>query len=119
MKRFEEKFVVPIYDATVYVVVADDLAPERRRPEWKSIIGPPLEGICIVGQVERCNGNFVLFLKRTHAKNVEIVAHEVFHIAHRIGDWTNLGFDENHHEGVALLHGWLIQKIFKILKICK
>lgn len=51
------------------------------------------------------DGNFGLWLPRKADTNT--IAHELFHITHRILEWTNSNFDRDHHEQGALLNGYL------------
>lgn len=115
MRTIQKTFTVPLYEASVTLVVADDVA--KARAKWNSVFGNEEFSPALVGLVSRSGGVFAVFLNRLHYKNREIVAHEVFHLSHRIGDWCNLNFDETHHEAVAILNGWLVARIFKLLKI--
>lgn len=54
---------------------------------------------------------FGLFFNRK-ALCMEKLAHEVFHLTHRILEWASCNFDPNHHEQGALLHGYLMDLVW-------
>lgn len=110
----KKEIQIPIYDAVLWLIVTDDIAKERREMEhW---FGPVPEtdqyhALCSYGR----GHNFALFLEQ-EACTVKIVAHEVFHLTHRILDWCGANFDSRHHEQGALLHGYLMELISRELE---
>ena len=64
------------------------------------------------------SSGFALFFDFS-ALDVATVAHEVFHLTHRILDWSESNFDGKHHEQGALLHGYLMNLVMKEIKLIK
>jgi len=104
-------FDVPLYEARVWVVVCDHVGQERAK--WNCEFGEGADfdypGLCS----NNGRGFYTLFFKR-RGLTVDVIAHEVFHLTHRIGEWCSLNFDADHHEATALLHGWLFRRVFKL-----
>lgn len=105
---------VPIYNAKVWLIVDKDIIKERKK--WEDHFGPAPE---IENYVALCcrsgRATFALFFSK-QALTREIIAHEVFHLTHRILEWASANFDPEHHEQGALLHGYLMEKICKELQ---
>jgi hypothetical protein len=114
MKNIQRKLVVPIYEAAVHLVVADDIKAERAKfnEQFGEVDGCNWDGLCSWDE----NGTFGIFLPSTNADNCSVIAHEVFHLTHRILEWTNSNFDAEHHEQGALLHGYLMEWVAKQLR---
>lgn len=98
---------VPIYDAKVWLVVTTDIVEERAKSEWAELFGdeeadPGWDAVCF-----RNHSKFGLFFKPS-AVDVSTVAHEIFHLTHRILEWVGANFDSSHHETAALLNGYLM-----------
>jgi len=66
--------------------------------------------------VGRQGRTFGLFLEPAAARRPEIVAHEIFHLTHRILEKSNMNFDSGHHEMGAYLCEYLTKNIFARLK---
>jgi len=113
---YVRKLRVPIYEATVHVVVAIDLGKERSRPRWTALFGDmPNAGdfgaLCARGSD---NWAFGLFFRSDYLLT-KVVAHEVFHLTHRIMERTGEPFDETKHEQGACLYGWLFEQVNALL----
>lgn len=113
MKPSRKKLTIPLYDAVVWVVVADDLGKERER--WELLFGPApdcdnYQALCSYGP----GHTFALFFERKSV-SLKIIAHEVFHLTHRIMDWAGANFDARHHEQGALLHGYLMSTVLRAI----
>lgn len=104
------KIHVPIFNAVVWLVVDKDIKSERRKMEhW---FGPVLAGdhydaLCSYGS----GHNFALFFEPAALLRRDTLAHEIFHLTHRILDWAGVTFNSCHHEAGALLNGWLHDEI--------
>ena len=110
----KEKITIPIYSATLWVVVADNIKRERKK--WDYMFGED-DGkwtalCCYTG-----NGDFGLFFRDN--ATIEDIAHEVFHCTHRVLDWASVKFDKDNHESAALLNGWLMGKVMEVVKKLK
>jgi hypothetical protein len=108
---------IPIYDADVWIVVAQDIGKERK--EWEDLMGPAppdedYDALCS----HNGGATFALFFakKRLCRKTVE---HEIFHLTHRIFAWVGAPFVEANHEPAALLHAYLTETIFSELRKMK
>ena len=110
-----KKFQVPILQVSVVVVVAAKTRPAIRRhfPHLKlsDVFGDGYEACCCYRR-----SRFGLFFEPQALKRPDIVAHEIFHLTHRILEFRECNFDESHHEMAAMLNGWLTREVGKILK---
>lgn len=106
-------FHIPIYDCQVRLVVAKNI--ERERKKYDHLFGESNLTDCDALCSSSGGHNFALFFSTKASRNMEVIAHEVFHLTHRILDWTNSNFDKEHHEQGALLHGYLMNLVVKAL----
>lgn len=100
MKRW---YSIPPYGATIYVMVGDDIARMRRK--MADMFGPvePDDSINYFALSSYDGkGHFGLFFT-PESLTLKVIAHEVFHVAHRLSDWAGLNFDQRHHEATAAL----------------
>ena len=111
--RIKHKLIVPIYEAEVWVIVSDNIAKEREN--FNDLFGPfdgeRFDAICTYSGGQ----TFALFFT-PRALTYRVIAHEVFHLTHRILDWVGANFDSKHHETAALLHDYLFHNVCKIVK---
>jgi hypothetical protein len=112
----KKTFKVPIFEATVMVVVAET------HKQAKDAIDKFVGGHYELEASEDCeaflqhkNSRFALFFERPTVKKKDVVAHEVFHLTHRILEYREMNFDSNHHEMAAMLNGWLTLQVNRIL----
>ena len=110
MKTKRWKFHVPIYDLDVKVILADNIQPEYKR-EFKLDLND-LHAACLGYEGRK----YVLFFEPKYVKK-GIVAHEIFHLTHRILEKCSANFDPCHHECGAYLCEYLTDKIFKMLDL--
>lgn len=113
MKRpFKKRYTVPIFDADLWLIVADDIYAEREK--MCHLFGksptPTYWGLCS----SNGRGDVAVFLKRAESTD-KIVAHEVFHATHRILQWAGYKFSPNNHEPAALLNGYLSDLVSKAI----
>lgn len=103
-------FQVDVYDVSVAVIVTRDI-PAAYLSEF---------GVVIDDTRMACLGyngrRFALFLEPVAKARHEIIAHEIFHLTHRILEKCTMNFDPGHHEMGAYLCEHLTKKIFAILK---
>ena len=115
LRPFKKKIIVPIYDADLWLIVTDDIVKDRNKMDHlfgKGLIADDYDALCsFSGQ-----NHFALFLKRAPL-TLKILSHEVFHLTHRIMDWVSANFDAGHHEQGALLHGYLMDTIYRELQV--
>lgn len=104
------KFQVPIFDVSVTVTITNDI-PAAYKREFDVDIGAT-QMACLGYNKNR----FGLFFEPAAVKRHEIIAHEIFHLTHRILERCCMNFDEGHHEVGAYLCEWLTKKVFEILK---
>lgn len=106
-RAYRSMLRIPLYDARVWVVIGADLKAERDR--LTGILGESdLENFHALCVHTTC-GRFGIFLPRGVDRST--IAHEVFHLTHRIMEWANCSFDSGHHEQGALLCGYLSELI--------
>lgn len=104
-KAFARLHHIPIYGAHLWIVLADDINPERKRMAFLFGECPTYDYYCLCSYNHR--GDFAIFMQRN--AGVDDDAHEVFHCTHRIMEHCNCNFDPQHHEQGALLCGYLSQ----------
>lgn len=112
-KSYVRKIHVPIYEVNVFVVVADDLRVERKRKKWVSLFGQ-MDDSDFWALCSRGPKGFGLFFKKDFLIS-KIVAHEVFHLTHRIMERVGDPFDSSKHEQGAGLYEWLWDRINAVL----
>jgi hypothetical protein len=103
------KFQVPIHDVAVVVTVTDNI-PAAYKKEFGIEIGD--SRMACLGYHGR---KFGLFFEPAAKRRLEIVAHEIFHLTHRILEKNCMNFDELHHEQGAYLCEYLTKRVLKIL----
>lgn len=106
----KRKFQVPIFDVDVSVIVTENI-PEAYLKEFGIQIGDTR--MACLGYNKR---RFGLFLEPHAVKRHEVIAHEIFHLTHRILEFCSMNFDEGHHEVGAYLNEWLTKRVADILK---
>lgn len=104
-----KKFQVPIHDVSIIIVVTRDI-PAAYKREFGIDIGK--SQMACLGYIGR---KFGLFFEPAAKLRHEIVAHEIFHLTHRILEKNFMNFDESHHEMGAYLCEYLTEKVFGIL----
>lgn len=110
-KSSRTQFTVPMHEVTVVIVVSDDI-PAAYKREFGVEIDDTKMACC--GYFKR---KFGIFLEPAAKARLEIVAHEIFHLTHRILESNCMNFDEGHHEMGAYLCEYLTKKIHNILKV--
>ena len=111
------EFVVPIYNASVRVIVTDYIPSARA--EYDRIYGESPRDDYVALCAWSSNGECALFFERKRLRK-SIVAHEIFHLTHRILEWSNgCQFGESNHEQGAKLCEYLTEKVDDILKNIK
>lgn len=109
-------FAIPMYDCKLRVVVCENIRKERQKPKYdlfgKVELDGEYDGLCTWSG----GHNFAIFLCATAAKDIAIISHEVFHLTHRILEWSSSNFDKDHHEQGALLHGYLMELVMNAIR---
>lgn len=110
MKPTRKVLQIPIHDVTLVIIITDDI-PTAYKREFDVVID---------GTQMAClgydNRKFALFFEPHAVERHEVIAHEVFHLTHRILENNHMHFDENHHEMGAYLCEYLTKRVFEILK---
>ncbi len=104
------KFHVPIHDVLVVIVVTTDIPSAYKREFGVDIDDTRMACLGYRGR------KFGLFFDPESKLRLEIVAHEVFHLTHRILEQNCMNFDESHHEIGAYLCEFLTKKVFSVIK---
>ncbi len=101
-KRFKRSVKVPIFDADVLLLVAEDPAKE-----WGAFAAgsgecpQECEGFCAANGC----GSFILYVHPDHLRP-SVICHEIHHLTRGILEWTCV-VEKGHHETAAHLCGWL------------
>lgn len=109
-KTFARHFYVPIYGVNVFVIVSDDIAKERDSKKWVDIFGEFPDAGEYWALCARAGNKFGVFFT-PKCLTSKVVAHEVFHLTHRIMEWTGEPFDSTKHEQGAALHEYLWERV--------
>lgn len=112
MQRIHQ-FRLPIYAGRVIFVVCTDIVKTRSR--YSATFGPYDASTCAALSCYDHKGKFAIFLKG-HAVTHELVAHEIFHLTHRIMEYCGHEITEHHHEPHAYLCGFLSERLYAKLK---
>ena len=116
MNDVKTKVRVPICGAVVYASVVTDARAERESQFFVDLFGKPPESDYYALCAYDGKGTFGLFFAKQKA-DADTIAHEIFHLTHRILDWRYGGCDEKLHEFAADLCGWLTQWLWDEIKI--
>jgi hypothetical protein len=112
-------FQVPLYPVTVCVVPCDD-NQKRAGVISKLLPAIPLEHLMfantpahasVITMEADSNLGWLMFLTASPSSDVACIAHEVFHLTHRILEYVNSDFS---HEPYAYLHQYLFHKVTSI-----
>lgn len=106
------KLHIPIFDATLWVVVSNDIM--RSRKAMRGVLGD-CDEFCCEALCSYRDNHVALFFKRGEVK-LKYVSHEVFHATLRILEWTESVYDAGHHEPAALLNAYLMDRVMETLK---
>ncbi len=116
MRRFEHKVTVPIFRACVILNVSDNVVEERQKhPEFGAFFcnyAAAIDGLCCSEPDNYSFGIFYDWTSLTHGT----VAHEIFHLTHRIIHEVGGKFRMDNQEQHAYLNGWLSDWVYKQLK---
>lgn len=106
------EMMLPLYGARVQLIVTEDIAAERKAQQ--DLFGP-IDGTCYDALCARSGGhNFALFFE-PGALCHRIIAHEVFHLCHRILEWVGVPFGPDNHEAFAAVIGELQSWVYEQL----
>lgn len=110
-----KKYDIPVWPARLFVGVSRN--PERERRSMDEVFGPVPDSMSGWRALTSCSndGRFGIFFG-TRGLSIDEVAHEVFHVTHRILEWSHANFDPDHHEQGAYLHGHLFDLTYKQVK---
>jgi len=120
MKTKLWKTEVPIFLATLHLVVADKALDGANT--LKDIFGKYPETRDPIACVLYSGSNFALVFeeKEIRRRGHQLIAHEVFHLTHRIMAYVGQRFDQDNNESHALLCEWLTKWVYsKILDMVK
>lgn len=111
-RSIRRKFIIPIYDVTLWVVVRETAL--KARQSMNDVFSPyngDGDALC-----SRNGWRFGLFFGHGNF-TVKTIAHEVFHLTHRILEYVDAPIHEERHEHAALLHEYLFALVLKALKL--
>ena len=110
---FKKHQVIPIYNARLWLVVCDNVKDDRIK--MNKVLGTfdslgEFDGLC-----SSYLNRFALFFEKKRLEDgaMNIIAHETFHLTHRIIEWAGANFDEENQEHGAILHGYLMDLVYK------
>jgi hypothetical protein len=106
-------FRLPIFDAAnIWIIATDDIQASRRAREGVlgSIDSSQYTGLCSWDN----RGKFFLFFT-IKCLDHSLIAHEVFHLTHRILEYCEASYHPQHSEAHAHLCGWLTNVVYQDL----
>lgn len=111
MKTLIKRMGLPLYGKRYTLVVCDDYAEER--PKHNKALGVDENPKNCMGCVCWADDyrELYLFLTRNEVSH-NLIAHETFHLAHRVAEYYGINFDPNNHEPVAHICGALTGQIY-------
>ena len=113
-KAYVRRFTVPIYGVNVWVIVAGDVGRVRNSAFFAKLFERWEDADKYYAYCSNRGNRFALFFSEETLWST-VVAHEVFHLTHRIMEYTGEPFDSSKHEQGAALHEWLWERISAIL----
>ena len=110
--------IIPIYYAELWLGVFNkDVYIEQTKRACKDILGYDYTDQDVdSSSLLAYRGSKFILAFRGNKIGIEKIAHEVFHLTHRLMDLCSCNFDSGHHEQGAYLHGWLMELVTKELK---
>lgn len=100
---------IPIYDLRFWVGVSDDSKALRAKFDWA--FGKRDDANEFSGTCEYHRSKFAALFDAYDLSH-ELIAHEVFHITHRMIEYCGGNFSPNNHEPFAYLNGHLTQLVY-------
>lgn len=110
---FFAKHGIPIYYAELWIgLLPDDTFVASTQDACKKILGYDYTHDEVNSRsLLAYRGSKFLLAFHENDKSIEVIAHEVFHLTHRILELCTCNFDAGHHEQGAYLNGWLMELI--------
>ncbi len=115
MKEYCALHIVPIYGTKLEFVVSDSITKARNKPDRVKRYRSKYEEGEFYGLLSRF-GNYMGLFIASDAVTHDGIAHEVFHLTHRIAEFVEVKFDPDHHEALAYLNQELTRTIYDDLK---
>lgn len=109
-KLRKKVFAVPVFDVTVVLIVTSDIPAAYKKELGEEIEDTAMALVAVTGKT------FCMFLEPEAASRPEVIAHEVFHLTHRILEFCEMNFDAEHHEVGAYLCEYLTKTVHHTLK---
>ena len=106
---------IPIYYADLWIgLLPDAVFAASTKAACKEILGYDYtdDEVNSKSLLAYRGSKFILAFRKNDS-NIEVIAHEVFHLTHRILELCNCNFDSGHHEQGAYLNGWLMETVTK------
>lgn len=99
---------IPIYDLRFWVGVSDKPVELRAKFDWAF---GKRDNSDFSGTCEYHRSKFAVLFDAYDLSH-ELIAHEVFHVTHRMLEFNAVNFGENNHEPFAYLNGYLTQLVY-------
>lgn len=106
--------LIPMYSVRLLIVVTDDM--ERSRLARNNPFGEPVDDHSYTGLCAYNGFRVGLFFERMELCH-ELIAHEIFHAAHRVLERAGVQFGIHNHEPFAHLNGWLTGLVYSELAL--
>ncbi len=105
---------IPIYGMTLEIVVTDDIIKSQNRSPRYERLGKqkPMDS---AGVAIYAGWNFCIIFDRAYLDH-NLIAHECFHVTHRVADYCGLEFRVGNHEQFAYLNGFICNLVYNKLK---
>lgn len=101
METFEINYIIPLINLPFLLNISNNPVEERKKHAEFGEYRKDLQGTP-TGIASAQNGYFAIFLERQSLKH-GLIAHEVFHVAHRMVDWIGDKFSLENQEFPASL----------------
>jgi hypothetical protein len=113
MKEKSSMASMPIYHVSFELVVTDDMIKSQAVEPRFTRLGKQKPYGCDGLAIYR-EWNFCMMLDKDRI-NHNLIAHEVFHVTHRMLDYCGVKFRVNNHEAFAYVNGFLSDYVYKQL----
>jgi hypothetical protein len=109
-----KRCTIPIYEYTLFIALGNIREDRQSLTRYLGDCSLIDRMDDLAGLVSRNNHYFAIFL--SDPNDLEVLAHEVFHLTHRVLEYAAVNFDSANHESGALLNGFLFVLVSNTIK---
>jgi len=112
-KDIKKSFIIPIYNCQVDVIMADDVEEIALQAGYKEECSG-YDGLTLHYP---SNPSIYCVIFRNKTIDAGVIAHEALHLTSKVMLACDIKYDSDNIEPFNYLHGYIVNKIHKLLKI--